>query len=114
MEDTPTLPPDLPKTQLSSFSEALLEKPTAEGAPSSGLSFWEIVATQTSFNTSGALVTLPFCIGRLGYVLGPLLLILWTILCLLVNFFVVDVALAHGCSTLGDVGRVLGGTGGRR
>lgn len=78
------------------------------------LSWWGVVATQTTFSTSGALVSIPFAFGQIGYVLGPMLLVGWAVLCLGVNCWLVDVALDANCRTLPEVGRALAGDGGRR
>ena len=86
-----------------------------EPPPERTLGFWDVVMTQTTFATSGGIVTIPFAFGQLGYILGPLLLLLWILLALMVNCLLVDVAMASDrcCLNLGDVGAVLAGWKGR-
>mmetsp|Transcript_8540 Transcript_8540/g.20888 ORF Transcript_8540/g.20888 Transcript_8540/m.20888 type:complete len:452 (-) Transcript_8540:50-1405(-) len=81
-----------------------------------GLSFWNIFITQVVFDTSGAIVTIPTAIGQLGYVLGPIALILWCLLAYCMNCFLLDVMMSapnRRCKNFGDVGAEIAGKRGR-
>ena len=78
--------------------------------------FFAAVCVITTFATAGSIVVIPWAIGQLGYILGPVLLV-GTVLMNLYFFTklldVVDNCKAGSCKTLGEVGYQLGGTGGR-
>lgn len=87
------------------------------------IGFWDTMMMQLTFQTSGAVIGMPFAFATMGYVFALLVLILYIALCMIVVKLVADVQLrtsdAKGreytepCSTLGDVGERLGGRVGR-
>ena len=44
----------------------------------SKLTLWEIIAIQASYSSVGGIVVMPFMFGTLGYILGPMVLALWS------------------------------------
>ena len=67
-----------------------------------------------TFSTTSSNVMYPSCYGTLGYVLGPLLMVVVQGLGLLTSLRAIDAALEHNCATFGDLGEALGGAWGRR
>jgi len=87
------------------------------------LGFWDTLMMQMTFQTSGAVIGMPFAFATMGYIFALLVLIFYIILCMIVVKLIADVQLrttdAHGkeytepCTTLGDVGDRMGGRLGR-
>lgn len=87
------------------------------------LGFWDTMMMQMTFQTSGAVVGMPFAFATMGYIFALLVLIGYIILCMIVVKLVADVQNrttdAKGkeydapCTTLGDIGDRLGGRLGR-
>lgn len=87
------------------------------------LGFWDTLMMQMTFQTSGAVVGMPFAFATMGYIFALLMLIFYIIICMIVVKLIADVQIktqdAKGreytepCTTLGDVGERLGGKLGR-
>ena len=67
-----------------------------------------------SFSTASSNIMYPFIYGTLGVVVGPLLGVLVQGLVCALSIHALEVAVAAECSTLGQLGHVLGGQKGRR
>ncbi|KAL3902257.1 MAG: hypothetical protein SGILL_010887, partial [Bacillariaceae sp.] len=82
----------------------------------SKLNVMDAVCVLTTFSTAGGIVAMPWAIGQLGYILGPLLLIITVLSGVFFWNFLIDVAAnskSGPCRTLGDVGYELAGRKGR-
>lgn len=87
------------------------------------LGFFDTMMMQLTFQTSGAVIGMPFAFATMGYVFALLVLVIYIILCMIVVKLVADVQLrtrdakgeeyTHPCTTLGDIGERLGGRVGR-
>ena len=87
------------------------------------LGFWDTCFMQLTFQTSGAVIGMPFAFATMGYIFALLILIFYIILCMVMVKLIADVQLrtkdANGqeyttpCTTLADIGERLGGKPGR-
>ena len=80
-----------------------------------GMHWVRAAAIQATWSTSSSTVLLPWIFGTLGYVGGPLCLVVFVGLALVVQLKVVELAAEHGAmSDMADVGEALAGEPGRR
>ena len=80
-----------------------------------GMHWVRAAAIQATWSTSSSTVLLPWIFGTLGYVGGPLCLVVFVGLALVVQLKVVELAAEHGAmSDMADVGEALASEPGRR
>lgn len=80
-----------------------------------GMHWVRAAAIQATWSTSSSTVLLPWIFGTLGYLGGPLCLVVFVGLALVVQLKVVELAAEHGAmSDMADVGEALAGEPGRR
>mmetsp|Transcript_7440 Transcript_7440/g.18836 ORF Transcript_7440/g.18836 Transcript_7440/m.18836 type:complete len:494 (-) Transcript_7440:61-1542(-) len=76
------------------------------------MNFWLSFCMQVTFNTSGSIILLPWTFATLGYVLGPVLMVLFFAITLRAQYFLNQSALElprGAVSTLRDLGIQVGG-----